>query len=201
MTISILSALWVYTAILSPFFILVFYPWLGRWPRLFTPKVFVPAVAWVSVFWFLFFPEGVFYSHFLIAGGLLIGGYLVLLRSGYSQVQSAVLGVLSILAADQLWQLPYDAYNWATPAGMAVGLATQGFDLMSIPILGYFLVKFGGHFKASPWAQTALGVSAILTLWVTFGAIGWAYGLMFAWFGALIMLGVNNHKAVIGKQG
>lgn len=199
MTISLLSALWVYTGILSPFFILVFYPWLERRPRLFSPKVFVPAVAGVSVFWFLFFPEGVFYSHFLIAGGLLIGGYLVLIKSGYSQAQSAVLGVLSILAADQLWQLPYDAYNWATPAGMALGLATQGFDLMSIPILGYFLVKFAGPLKANPWTQTAFGIAAVLTLCVTFGAIGWAYGLMFAWFWALMMLGMNNHKAVVGK--
>ena len=192
MTISLLSALWVYTGILSPFLLLVFYPMLEKAPRLFAPKVFVPAVASVSVFWFLFWPENLHYSHFLVGGGLLIGAYLVLGRVGYSRTQSAVLGVLSVLAADQLWQIPYDIHNWTSPTTAAVGLATQGFDLMSIPILGYFLLRFAGKLRMDELSWAMLGFSAIVTISETF-SIDWRlYWLMALWMGFLLAMAVAS---------
>lgn len=150
------SALWIYAYILSPFILLCSYNLLARIQWIASPWIVFPGVSGGGVYLFLtYYPflrgqgfsfQGpLLYSHFLIASGLLLGLYSYLgFRMKYSKLEALTLALLTTLAIDQLWQLPLDIFNWsASLQSLETGLATGAFSFISIPVLIYFLLKFG----------------------------------------------------------
>ena len=98
----------------------------------------------------LFFLEQL-YGHFLIDGAIIIGIYGLLVKMRFKGVDAGVLAVLVSLSTDQLYQVPLFAYYWPQSwSALAVGLASIGWGLISLPVLFYFLQKFTGVIRPRP---------------------------------------------------
>jgi hypothetical protein len=140
-------AVWVFVGIQSPLLIFCSYGLLKRFDWLASPKLVFPSVAAVSLVFFLFFDRiatnPAFYSHFLFAGGFLLLSYFLLVKWEYSKVDALVLSILTVIAIDELWQMPMNIVNWSTWHGFAVGFTTAGWNLMSMPFTFYFILKSG----------------------------------------------------------
>lgn len=165
------AVVWDCVYLMGPLFILCGYPilkrngWLGR------PVLVVPIAFAFSSFFAYFYPtiwslpgEVVYgFEHFY--GGLAMFLFLYCLlgfRFGYSKLDAAVLSFLCVIAIDQLWQIPYDTAWIGNSQSAAVGLATAGFSLMSIPVLFYVLYQAIGRVRMS-FAKDLLMIAVLLT--------------------------------------
>jgi hypothetical protein len=136
---------------------------------------------------------------------LVIGAYLVLaFKLEYAKLDSLVLAVLTMIAIDELWQTPFNVLNWTSSLFNAeVGLATAGWNLMSLPLLLYFVVKFDGQIKLGRNGKTLFCICLALTAFevVRFAQGGYPdnsaptpyllfepYYLIGPWFGFFLML-------------
>lgn len=203
----ILTVAWVYIGILSPFLILCSYDIVERRPWLVSPSLVLPGAVLGSFYLFEKFQSVpfAFYSHFLVAGGLFTICYaLLLFQWKYTGPQALALSALTVIACDELWQMPFNILNWTHSLTYAeIGLATGAWDLMSIPLIFYFLLRFTGQlFGGSPQLVRAFPVCmAALTLMevARFHAIGFPmvtstyppyepYYLIFPWFAFFLLL-------------
>lgn len=200
-----ISALWVFTAIQSPLLIACSYGLLRkvRWAA--QHFVVFPVVFLVCLFWFLYFPIGAMYSHFLFAAAVVLSMYTILLtKSGYDGLDALVLASLTLIAVDELWQMPFNLLNWTSSLNYAeIGLATAGWNLMSIPLLLYFVLKFNGRISLDWRSKAAFIVSLGLTAFEVFRFFTGGYPdnsspvaypgvepyyLLFVWFGFFLLL-------------
>lgn len=201
------TAAWVYIGILSPFFLLCGYWIIERQKVLTSPIVILPTVALGS---FAFYEQFktvafAFYSHFLVGGALFIVCYsLLLFQWKYTGPQAVVLSLLTVIACDELWQMPFNILNWTHSwLYAATGLATGGFDLMSIPLIFYFLLRFGRSLapsnRGATWGMLMAMAGLTLAEAARFHAIGFPtvtstyppyepYYLIFPWFGFFLLL-------------
>ena len=182
----LISALWVFTGILSPLMALFLYPFVRRMPRLCSPPYAIPAVTLVCLAFTLLpiSPARYLYPHFAVSGLVLVTGYILLLRLGLKAPDALLTATMTILAIDQLWQIPIDIGLWhASVISAATGLATGAFSFMSIPLVFFFL----GRVKFDNISYTALLVALELTLiatvsWHPFPGFAWnTYWLIWPW--------------------
>lgn len=149
MYLTLLAVIWTYGGIMSPFLLLCSYGLFERRNWLVSPSLVIPGAVLGSFFLFERFQSVAFalYYHFLVAGALFLVCYsLLLFKWGYSEPQALTLSILTIIACDELWQMPFNILNWTHSFQYAaVGLTTGGWDLMSIPLIFYFLLRFGRH--------------------------------------------------------
>ena len=166
------APLFIYLGIQSPFLVACFYGAMKRFPKVASPYLVVPAVATVCG-WFYF--EGIWengsglaYSHFIYAGFFLLGTYFLAQRWGYSAVDSLVLAILTEMALDELWQMPYNLTIWPQSLlNFEVGIVTAGWNLMSIPLIAVFLIKFNGSVRFDMPTKALLAASLVLTAYGT----------------------------------
>lgn len=141
----LLDDLFTYVGIQSPFLIWCFYPILKRLAKLATPLPVFLAVSGTCVFFYLTRASNI---HFLYAGAFILIAYsLLAFKLGYSKVDSIVLSSLTIIAIDQLWQFPLYANSWLDPLEIAAGLSHAAWNLMSIPLIFYFVLKAKGKLR------------------------------------------------------
>jgi hypothetical protein len=204
----ILTALWVYARIQSPLLISCSYGLIRRFDRLASPWLVVPSVSIVSSIYFLVpvqnadFP--LLWSHIPIAGAMLISIYLWLGWIGYSRPESLVLSVLTVIALDVLWQIPWDVPLWVQSwHNFAVGMTTMGWDAMSIPFLGYFVLKFNGRWVMDSNSAAQLGIATIWTLsyciWLPLSFDD--YILILPWSAFFLGVFYNSRKASVLEHG
>jgi hypothetical protein len=166
------TAVWVYAGILSPFLIFCSYGLIQRFAWIASPRVFIPGIGLVCIYFYIHgLAGGPYYDHFLYAAIFVIGGYLATLKLGYSQVDSAVLSALTMLAIDTMWQIPSDFLWLGSLDAFRIGIATMGFNFMSIPFILYFVLKANGTIRFSIVSKAILAVFIGLSLaaWFTFG--------------------------------
>ena len=191
---SIFSVVWVYLYIQSPFLLFCFYPTMKRFDGLFRPVFVVPVVVAASLFYFeetLASPP-TYSFHFLIAGSFIVSSYMVCMRSGFQRTEAFILSVLTMIAVDELWQMPYNIVLWTKSLeGFAIGIATGGWNLMSIPFIAYFLIKFRGHlFLARSIKSLLIGlisVEVLFAILLELSSQTWPYNdelylMVFPWF-------------------
>lgn len=205
MTSFLLAIPWVYMAIMGPFFILCWYETLRRHQSFADPAVVLPLVLAVSAFFASFYTVlwpvngGVLYGleHFMGAGVLVLGCYWLLgFRLGYQRMDALLLGILAVLAADQLWQLPYDIVNWNSVYNAEVGLSTVAWSFISVPVLLYIVLKANGRIKTDGAAKYALLLAGAMTANDALVLLNGAtprfyedpYLLILPWFGFFILL-------------
>jgi len=141
-------ALSVFVRIQSPFILFCSYGLIKRIGWLSSPKLVFPSVIGLSSVFYLYFGvidknpgDPALYDHFLFAAGFLLLSYVLMQRWNYSRPDALVISALMVLALDVLWQVPMDIVNWSTLQGFLIGITTAGWNLMSIPLMFYFVAK------------------------------------------------------------
>lgn len=162
----LVSAVWIYSGIESPLLVVCFYGLMDRFRFLTSKYVVMPSVAMVCGYFFL---NGAvaqpFYSHFAIAAAFILSCYLLCNRFGYASPQSLSLALLTLIAVDELWQTPFNSLNWTySLSSFEIGIATAGWNLMSLPLIGASLIRFRFAPKLSTVGKKWLLVCAALTI-------------------------------------
>ena len=168
------SPIWIYVYLLGPFFILCSYPLLKRKPSLGSPKLIIPTAFAFSSFFAWLYPwiwipnggAGYGLVHFYGGFAFFLIAYLLLgFKLHYEKLDAAILAFLTVIAVDQLWQIPYDATNWTQSGyGLEAGIATAAFSFMSLPVLFYVLLKAKGRLRFNA-SMTFLVVASDWTIW------------------------------------
>jgi hypothetical protein len=206
----VFTAIWVFARIQSPFLLACSYQLIKRFDKIASPYLIVPGLSAICLAPFLgILPSDAqpFSFHFLVAGGFMLSSYFWLWRVGYSRPDSLVLSILVFVASDALWQIPYNFYLWTYSLRfLEVGLATDGWNLMSIPLIGYFLLKMNGKIaidKTCKLLLTIIVISTTLSLLIPIDPLGYIsvfapqYLLIFPWFGAFLLIIRSSRKANI----
>lgn len=164
------SAIWIYASIQSPFLIACSYGLIDRFKWIASPYVVAPSIGGICLGFFLFGPAGTGggYVHFLYAGGFMLSVYFLTLRFGYSRPQALLFAVLTEIAIDELWQMPYNLMIWPQSLlNFEVGITTAGWNLMALPLVGYFLLRFNGRMRLDGYGKGVLLVASALTVYGT----------------------------------
>lgn len=165
---SILVAVWVYARIQSPFLILCSYGLIKRMDKLASPFVVVPAITGVCALFYLAPPSRadfpLMFPHLIFAAFFILGGYFVCLKLSYSRPDALVLSLLCFVAIDELWQTPWNFQLWTKSLRyFEVGITTGAWNLMSLPIIGYLLLKINHNIMMDSMGRFALVASLGLT--------------------------------------
>lgn len=190
----LLDDLFTYVGIQSPFLIWCFYPILKRLAKLATPLPVFLAVSGTCIFFYLTRASNI---HFLYAAGFILISYsLLAFKLRYSKLDALVLSVLTLIAIDQMWQIPYYIFNWPTNLlQFEAGISHAAWNLMSLPFIFYFVLKAKGKIRLNSFTNIAFWTALWFTL---FDAIAFdgdpillvttTYYLVLPWF--IFFLGV-----------
>lgn len=176
----LLTAIWVYISIQSPFLVFCCYPVIRSHSWLASPKFFVPVVLGVSVFFFFDFEAisvgNIYFTHFLFAGLFALLAYWGLcFRWGYSRPDALVLSIFMLIGIDALWQIPFDALNWTSGLyQFEIGIVTAGWNLQSLPFL-FYVVSRERRIRLGRFAESVLLTALLLTVFETWRLFSGGY--------------------------
>jgi hypothetical protein len=158
----LLEVLFFYVGVQSPFLIYCAYPLLKKAAWIASPKLVFPVVTFTCVFFYL---TRAFNSHFLFADIFILSCYsLLTFRSNYSRLDALVLSALTMIAVDQIWQFPLYLFETVSLQTFENWFISAAWNLMSIPLLFYFVLRINGRIKMSGFGKQMLAISLSLTV-------------------------------------